>query len=274
MLNLLTIVLWSFYAFEFSHADFEFIPDSHHQQFVTFANFTGETSTFVIRNPDRAWAAVGGGLSVVGFEAWTFKTQMVIFGFANVAFHLNEKRDTVLTETIDARVGLAFESAFRSDLRASLGWHHFSGHTSDDVLDTNLVAPNLGDEVLQARLIYDYAARFRIGLSLKAVAGSEPGMKVFAGDQFVEWFPFGTASTYGKPTPYIAVGVEEWGVNVVFPTLHVQLGAYIGNHLRPEHRSNIRLVSGYYHGVDPRLKYAQFLLSRVEFGYAGLMFDI
>jgi hypothetical protein len=134
--------------------------------------------------------------------------------------------------------------------------------------------PNLGNEQLWIRAIHDIDGDFRLGATLKPYVGSEPKMKPFAADQFFEWFPWGTPSSYKRGVPYVAIGLDEEGVEKVYLTYQAQLGVYWGNHMRREKHQTIRAVAGYYRGIDPRLKYAQFLLGRADFGYVGAMFDL
>jgi hypothetical protein len=98
-------------------------------------------------------------------------------------------------------------------------------------------------------------------------------MKPFSADQFFEWFPWGQAADAQHPSFYAALGFEERGVDHIMFTYQAQLGVLFGNHFREQHHASLRGVVGYYRGIDPRLKYAQFMLSRAEFGYAGLAFD-
>jgi hypothetical protein len=181
--------------------------------------------------------------------------------------------DTLLTDTVDVRVGLLFLFRLSESARLSVGWTHFSGHISDNVLDPALIGSNLGDETIPIRFVYDMGKYARLGASFKPYIGSEPSMKFFAADQFAEWFPWG-ANDSAQGTPFLAVGCEEYGPHHLDFLLHVQVGIYFGNHLTERHRPGFRVALGFYNGPDPRLKYAQYKDESARFGYLGILFDL
>jgi hypothetical protein len=159
------------------------------------------------------------------------------------------------------------------DTRFELSWTHQSGHVTDDVPDSTLLGSNLGNEIITLRLIHDVDEHFRFGGSLAPIIGSEPKMRPFAADQFFEWFPWGQSATAQQASFYTAIGFQEMGVDHLMFTYQGQLGLLWGNHFRRLHKTSLRAVAGYYRGIDPRLKYAQFMLSRAEFGYVGFAVD-
>src|SRR5262249_17828519 len=157
----------------------------------------------------------------------------------------------------------------------SLGFSHFSGHAADGVLDEKLAPPDMGDNLLTLRAVHDIGDQFRFGLTLKPFLFSNPSMVWVSADEFAEWFPLGAAARRpGRGSPFLALGLGEAGLEKLEMTYHVQAGLQFGSHFGPEHGQAMRLVVGYYHGVDPRLKYATFLNSKWEFGYLGLMFSL
>jgi hypothetical protein len=89
----------------------------------------------------------------------------------------------------------------------------------------------------------------------------------------VEWFPWKAASNPTTATPFLALGLEEYGVHHIDPTLQAQIGIYLGNHFREQYHPTLRFVIGGYTGADPRMKYAAIKLSKVNFIYAGAMFN-
>lgn len=257
-----------------AHAETILLPESRHQQFQTYGLFMDQQSMLVFRFGRRAWGSLGGALALYEKPDWKYKPQLVVHGSATAAFRFNEKFDTLLTETVDARVGLAVDLTLSEAWLLSLGWTHMSGHISDDVLDRDLIGSNLGNESLWARAIRIVNPKLRIGGTLKPVVGSEPKMKFFAADQFIEYFPWGVSENFQDWNPFVAGSLEEYGPDKVDLTYHLQLGWFAGNHTFAKKHSSIRTVAGYYHGIDPRLKYAQFKYRRTDFFYAGLMFDI
>ncbi len=267
---ILAALLFSKLAF----AGLEFLPENRHQLFQSYALFNEPQSEALWRTPRHAWGALGGTMAVLEASDWAWKPQLVLHAKADAAFRFNAKYNTVLTETIDARVGLFFDFRVRSDLRFFFGWTHLSGHGADDINDTSLAGPNLGDEVLMLRVIHDCSERWRVGGTFKPIIGSEPKMKILAADQFLEWFPWGQAAQHSQASPYAAVGLEEMGVDHLMLNYHGQLGILFGNHFREAHHTSLRAVAGYYRGMDQRLKYAQFDLARAEWGYVGIAADL
>lgn len=272
---ILNVLSCAFLSIGAARADLEIIPESRHHQYTTFGLFIEDgDSSLLLRNAARAWGAVGGALALASIEQWASKPQLIFHGSANASFRLNERHDTLLTETIDARVGLSFEFQINDESRWLVGWTHQSGHISDNVDDPSLIGPNLGNELIQVRYVRDIGQHARLGASFKPIIGSEPKMKFFGANQFAEWFPLGSSADFRKPTWFVATGLEQYGTEAVHLSVNTQIGAYIGSHLGKEHHSLMRLVLGYYNGVDPRMKYAQYKLQTMQFGYIGLFFSI
>lgn len=268
-------ILIGFVSFiEISHAEIEFLPNSRHQQSLTYGLFTDQQSTLVFRSAGQAWAAVGGFISLVELKDWAYQPQLILHGSSSASMRINTKGDTLLTDTVDARVGLGFDLKFTESLRGSITWTHQSGHISDNVPDTDLIGTNLGNEIIAFRVIKDIDRTFRFGGSLRPFLGTEPKMKAFGADQFLEWFFRGAPESKHQFTPYFAAGFEEYGFNQIDLTFHAQIGFMVGNHFDEIKNSTLRTVFGYYNGVDPRLKYYQFKNRKSEFIYAGVMFDL
>lgn len=70
------------------------------------------------------------------------------------------------------------------------------------------------------------------------------------------------------------MGLDEGGVDKIRLNYHFQLGVFYGNHRGAESLPTVRLVAGYYHGADLRLKYARFRNNRVSFPYLGALFHL
>ena len=257
-----------------SHASWQVVPESRDQQYRTYGLLIDQQATLVMRTAGRAWGGLGGEIALIEADHLPFKPQLVLHGSASAAFRLNERNDTFLTETDDARVGLAIHGEFSPGTRATLAWMHQSGHISDNVLDADLIGPNLGNEIISYRMIHDVDRSFRFGGTLRAYVGADPGMKALGFDQFGEWFPTGVPTDYHQGAPYLAASFEQYGRNHLDFSSNYQLGYMVGNHFDPVKHTSMRAVLGYYQGNDPRLKYYQFKTSRVQFGYLGLMFEI
>lgn len=255
-------------------AGMQVLPDSRHQQYQTYGLFFDQQSLLAFRQEGRAWGALAGSIAALELTDWKWNPQLVIHGSANASFKINGKGDTLLTETIDARVGLAVDLKFESDFRGSIIWTHYSGHVSDNVADLDLFGSNLGNEVLDLRLIKDIDTSYRFGLGIRPTLGSDPGMIAFGAEQFFEWFPTGEAADPHHFAPYFATGFEEYGRHAIRFTWHAQIGIAAGNHFGETKHSSLRGVVGYYNGNDPRLKYYQFKDRRVDFFYGGVAFDI
>lgn len=251
-------------------AEMTMLPESRDQQFRTFGLFIdNQISGLFIPDGNRVWLALGDQIALAEFKSWYGSPQFVLYANINAGDRLNDSGNTILMETIDIRAGLSYEFSFNSVSRMSVSWMHQSGHTSDDVQDQDIVHPNLGNEQLLIRYIHDFQDRFRVGGTLKPYLGSDPGIKKYASDQFAEWFPWGTASRPSEATPFVAAGLEQFGADKVRMTYHAQAGVYFGNHLEPRYQPNVRFVGGYYNGVDPRFKYAQFKNGLSRFYYLG-----
>jgi hypothetical protein len=249
----------------------EIVPESHHHQYQTYSIFTDEQSSILFRSAGRGWLEIGGAIAV--YQIDVINTQLVVHGSASAGLRLNQNGNTLLTETVDARAGLSLDHPFTDTFRGTVGWTHESGHAADDIQDMALFGSNLGNEQLYARVIYDWNRMMRLGGSLKPYVGTDPGLKWFAADQFAEYYPLGVAENVHKPTWYVATSISEYGHNAVYGTVNAQTGVFFGSHLDPDHHSGIRAAIGYYGGVDPRLKYMEFLNGFSKFFYAGLLAD-
>ena len=253
-----------------ARADMTLLPESRDQQYRTFGLFIdNQTSLLFIPAGNNVWLALGEEIPLVEMKNWYGSPQLMIYASVNAGDRLNSGGNTILMETIDVRAGLSYEFSFNEYERMSISWMHQSGHTSDDVQNPELVHPNLGNEEILFRYFRDIDDHFRLGGTLKPYVGSDPGIMTWGSDQFAEWYPWGTAANFDKFTPFIAGSMEQYGRYAVNWTFHAQAGVYIGNHLKPMYKPNIRLVAGYYNGVDPRLKYEQFLNGFQRFYYIG-----
>jgi len=236
--------------------------------------FIDQQSTLIFKSADKAWGALGGFITLAELSSCELKPQLTLHGTANVGFSINSAGNTLLTETVDARVGLTVDLEFNPELRGSVMWTHQSGHISDNIPDKDLIGSNLGNEIIDFRVIKDWNKTFRAGVGLRTLASSDPGMQGLGGEEFAEWFPYSFSEDTHHLNPFIAVGNEQYGRASIENSFNAQLGLAAGSHFLPKKVSSLRLMLGYYNGVDPRLKYFQFKHGRSEFGYGGLMFEI
>lgn len=267
--NVAVAVLFSlFFLLPTARAEFELLPQSRDQQYRTFGLFIdNQTSALFMPNSNNVWLALGEQFALVENKDWYGSPQLIVFASVNAGDRLGGS--VILVETLDIRAGLTYEFSFNEHQRMAITAMHQSGHTSDNVLDQSLVSPNMGNTQLLFRYFHDIEDKFRLGATLKPYIGSSPDMLVWGSDQFVEWFPWGTAEKSTSPTPFIAGGIEQYGHSAVNWTYHVQAGVYIGNHMKPLYQPNLRFVAGYYNGVDPRFKYLSFDNGYQRFYYLG-----
>jgi hypothetical protein len=270
--NRLWILVLCFLFSHIARAEVVLLPESRHLQYQTYGLYIDEQSTLIFRSGARAWGAIGGSLALLGDDEIRYKPQLVAHASANAAYQLNTSGDTLLTQTIDARVGLALDLEFTDSLRGAIIWTHQSGHVSDNVPDMDLFGSNLGNEVIDFRVIKDIDTNWRLGAGFRPTVGSDPGMNFFGAEEFAEYFPWGEDQHSLKP--FAAAGFEEYGRDYLRLSSNVEIGLAAGSHFKAEKHPAFRIVLGYYNGNDPRMKYYQFKFSRQEFAYGGLMFDI
>ena len=255
-------------------ADTVWLPESRHQQFTTYALFIDNQSTLLYQSSGRAWASVDASIALLEKTDLESSPQLIFHGSANSGFRMSSNLSTLLTETTDARVSLLLQGHKTEHLRWSAGWMHYSGHISDNVADPELIGPNIGFEQLFLRVVADYDDDFRVGGTLKPFIGTDPGLKTFAADQFIEWYPWGTAHLASRPTPFLALGLEEYGRRKIDPSVNLVAGAYMGNHLHATHKTSMRYVLGYYAGPSPQLKYMAIKDEKTRFLYTGIIFEL
>ncbi len=257
-----------------SSAAMKLLPESHHQRYQTYGLFIDNQTTLIYRDGGKAWGALASTVALFGREESGETSQFVLSASVNTAFRL---ADALSPETADARVDLTWDTSLGEEWLLSAGYSHSSGHVNDDVLpeDRGLMTLNVGIDSIPIRLIYDGNEFYRPGVTLKPlISVSEPHSKGFQANAFFEWFPWGHSKRLDHATPYLALGLEEYGRDSVQTGFHAQAGAYFGNHREANRASAMRLMVGFYSGQDPRLKYFYYKGSRTTFGYAGMMFDL
>lgn len=175
-----------------ARAGFLFLPRSRHQQFLSFAFLTEEQAGLLFRNERRAIGSIAGAITLWEYDGG-IRPQLTFFGSVHVSFLEKSWLADFKTETFDARFGLAAEAPVSDEVRLSLGLVHTSGHAADSILDPDLVAPNMGDDSLHIRVLWDPGPNFRVGTTLRPLLNADPTALAFAADQFFEWFPWGDA---------------------------------------------------------------------------------
>jgi hypothetical protein len=260
-----------------ARADWQIVPKNSHQLYETYGLFIDNQTTIVAMPAAQMWGAVGGSFALVGNPDSPAHPQVVAIASVNAQMRTVES-GRIYSDEIDVRAGGAFEFAINPEFRLSIGAIHYSGHAADGATDQVLLGENynLGDNLVFARGVYDLGPYARVGVTFIPVVHAGPPMDFFGANEFAEFFPLGGADESTKPSPYIALGLEQGGTDQygLVNTLNLQAGVYFGNHFSNEHKPTLRAVVGYYTGADPRLKYFQFEDKRASFFYAGLMFDI
>lgn len=248
-----------------------FLPPSRHHQFQTFGLIHDDFISFWYGSNRRAESAIAGNLALVENESGS--TQVVLSSSVISAQRFYSPDNVLNVETADFYVSFAVEKHLNDHLRMALGFRHLSGHVSEDLLPEEqfLTSVNSGVEVLYGRLVCDPNQYFRFGFTIKPNVHSDPHIPVFAADQFAEWQPWGHQSDKRNPTPFLALGLEESAVQTYILGRHARAGVYFGAHHDRERMAMVALVTGYYAGIDSRLKQAQFRHAQSEFVYAGLM---
>ncbi|MGK5083195.1 hypothetical protein WDW37_07795 [Bdellovibrionota bacterium FG-1] len=255
-------------------ADWQLLPKNSHQLYQTYALFIDEQTSLLWYGAQRSWGAVAGNFAIYGNPDSPAHPELVAIASVNASMIFSDS-GRIYTDEFDVHAGGVFEFALDPAYRLSLGAIHYSGHLAEGGVDRDLLDPNLGDNLLFARFLYDLGFYVRAGVTFLPVIHAGPSMNFFGGEEFFELFPFGGADDRQKPSPYIAfsfkqAGSEEFGMANIF---HAQIGAYLGNHFTTDHVQTARLVAGFYTGVDPRLKYFVYKNKTDTFGYLGVMAD-
>jgi hypothetical protein len=244
-----------------------FLPVSRHQQFLTYSFFVEEQFALLVKEAGTIWTGIGDNCALYEFQD-QWHSQLVLSGSVNFSLRHNSGFLDNRTETFDARFGVLLDSAVTRQFRFSAGIVHWSGHTADGLLNPELAAPNVGDNLLFIRGILD-GNFYRIGATLKPVVDSDPKAKWFAADQFIELYPFGISKERLAPNYYVSFSLDEFGMDQVDVSFHTQMGLFFGNHHEAIRQSTLRVMAGYYSGIDPRFKYAQLKNGKQSFFYLG-----
>jgi hypothetical protein len=262
LLFLITLVLSNANAFE---------PALKRSQlFETFGLFTesGQSGIFY-QGKDKLWADLNARITFYESENFWGKPQFVFN--ADLDASLRFKSKEFYSDTQDVTTGVAGLFTLNPNTRLMIYFSHLSGHTLEDVEDRDLISKDVGDDSIKFRLIKDFEDKIRLGGSLRLTFNSIAGYKKITADQFLEWLPLG--ENLHSKTPFVAIGLEENGIAKYILTSHLQMGYYLGNHMNIVHDDVVKFSIGWYNGIDPRQKYAQYRQNQTHFGYAGLTYE-
>jgi|GEM_PF-1724675 len=251
-----------------------FLPESHHPRYQTHGLFIDNQTSILYRDGGKAWGSVAAAFALFGTENGTNTSQLVVGASVNTAFRLE---GGLSPETADARFDLAWETFLHHDWLVSAGYEHISGHINDSVLpeDRSLIPLDLGIDLFFARMIYDGNDFLRPGITIATLMNeSDPKSKALRGNAFAEIFPWGHPPASRGPTPYLSLGVEEYGHNVEQTSFNAQVGVAFGNIRGTKSGAALRTVLGFYTGQDPRLKNYYIKDSHVSFAYLGIILDL
>lgn len=250
------------------------LPVSRHGELVTYGLFAEEAMSLVVKDQNRAFLGLGGSFAIVQAPEWWGAPQLVIgvnvlSSFGTKASHAFEYG----AESMDVRALLAVECFPPSLFNISLGLLHVSGHVLEGVAERDLLPPDLGEDGARMRITRDLDEKIRIGGTVRLFFKRAPEGRAINGDLFAEFFPWGadTREHRAEGAPFFAVGVEESGYRQMMVTAYLQAGVLFGNHFHSSPATALRLVAGYYHGADPRLKYFAFRDLRADFIYFGVL---
>lgn len=249
-----------------------FRPEKKGHLFQTFSLFTEEGQTAMYhQDASRYWGEIGSKITLFDVDSFWGKPQFVVN--AGIQASMRNQGKEFNTDTIDVRIGIAGLFTIDSSTRLMVSISHLSGHALEDIPDKDLVPQNVGDEIIQFRLIRDFEKKIRLGGSLKYILGTENVIKRINADQFIEWFPVSERNSNHASSPYVALGFEENGFDKYVLTSHVQTGLYWGSHLGVDHDEIFRVSLGAYSGMDPRQKYSHYKHTKKTFGYLGLAYE-
>ncbi len=261
-------------SFSNASADVKFNVESSHKLLQSYGLFFDPKISLILRGDSREVAEFGGSGSILETDSWGYKAQLIIHASATSNYHYLGDESTIHVETTDARVGLSWDVFLDDSRRLALIWTHQSGHVSDNIEDPGLIGPDLGNEIFDFRYIYDIGRKIRMGAGFRPAAISTPRMRFLGAHEFFEWYPDEVPMDPHKFTPFVALGIEQYGLDRIALHGHLQLGYVAGAHLGNLSPQSTRIVLGYYNGADIRMKYFQFRNTRNEFGYFGLILEL
>lgn len=259
----------------FSQADWDFMPESRHHLYQTYANFIEQQNMVAWRGGSQYWASVSINLPLAGDNADPGHPQFLMHLSANDSMHINNGGG-VFTEILDTRLGFFLELAVPSawDLRFSAGFLHISGHTVDGIDDPELTPYDLADNVLRIQVFRDFDKWLRTSLLVAPVIHSIPSGYPTLISGTIEYFPLQQSDDPNAFSPYISGSLTHRASLDGKFGIQLQAGIAVGNHFQEKHTHDLRLALGYYNGVDPRAKYAQYDHNRVAFWFLGTMFNL
>jgi len=259
---------------EESSSSWILMPESRHSLYRTYTLLYDEQTSLIVRDGGSAIGIIGGYFTVLEATGLPGHPQLSLHGTAASYFAFPTGSGPLLTQAVDARVGLALDFEIDPSNRASLIWTHQSGHLGDDVVNPVLAAKNLGNEILTFRFIHDIDDTARLGASFRPNVSADPTMLVFGAEQFAEWFPWHAAKNPHSMAPFVGFSMEEYGHSSLDLSANFMIGLASGNHLQGTKHPSLRVVMGYYSGTDLRLKFYEFDKTMMKFAYGGIQVDI
>ncbi len=260
--------------FSYVSAEVKFNAESNHKLLQSYGLFFDPKISLIFRGDSREVAEFGGSGSILESDSWGYKAQLIIHASATSNYHYLDDQSTIHVETTDARVGLAWDVFLDDSSRLAFIWTHQSGHVSDNIEDPGLIGPDLGNEIFDFRYVYDIGRKIRMGAGFRPAVVSTPRMRFLGAHEFFEWYPDEVPTDPHKFTPFVALGLEQYGLDRIALHGHLQIGYVAGAHLGNISPQSTRIVIGYYNGADTRMKYFQFRNTRNEFGYFGLILEL
>lgn len=262
-----------------ARADWQLAPKNSHALYQSYGLYNEPQSQLLYQSAGRLWAGLGGSFALVGDPDSPAHPQLVLLASTQIV-SMPGGGSRLAMDSLNVRLGAAYESAINPLMRLSLGVLHVSGHAVDGGVELDFASAfasgvEAHDTRLFGRFVYDLGPYVRAGATVGPVLGSDTPMESFFAQQFVEAHPWGGADDSRSPSPYAALGLEQEGTHQTGfkNALHAQIGVYLGNHFSNDPKPTLRAVAGFYTGFDPRVAYFRLAGRATTFGYTGLMFD-
>lgn len=257
--------------FAYADFDFTFLPNSRHQQYQSYALILDDHAYGLMTRKQSILGQMAGHIAFLEFPTLWGSPQFVFSTSINTILKL--KHYDIFTDTADTYIHFLLEFTIDPTTRFSFGFRHQSGHVTEDTPDQTLHDLNCGIDAFYLRFVKDFQQKLRLGATIAPVIESIPHQSYWEVNQFIEWFPWGVNEKEKVFNPYISYSLSESGWQSFTLTHQIQIGAYLGKHFSDQHATTIRVVAGYYNGLDLRLKYATYRDKHGKFFYLGLMAD-
>ena len=245
-------------------------PQTKGQQYQTYGLFIDNQSTLATLSGGSVWLSVAGGAALAEMHQFASEPQLTFSASVNAGSKRFNNR--VTGQTIDSRLMVSWDTQWNEDFLVRIGYSHSSGHVVDDVYDKALEPPNYDGDALIFRNVFLGFHRWKLGVTLRPYIHTDPRGKVFAADEFFEYYPFWNSEAE-RPVFFVAGGAEQYGADQFDLSLHLQAGLLFGEPFAKKHTQTTRFVIGVYKGPDPGLKTYVFRNHKTHFFYGAIMFD-